>query len=606
MRHEPYHTLDNFYTHKGNEVAFLAAKKIAELPGVVFNPFYIYGAEGLGKTHLLRAINRELSKRFTTLFLSVKAFEKMLGEDTAFDSPLIVDDIQKIRDDCKDRLLDVVERAVDDNIQICFAADVAPQSIRNFSPKLCSLIESGLVCDLQPPDQAARIEIIKKKADDVGIILPDDVAEALAQPETASIRTIGHMVNRLVTYSSLGNLPSDADGVKSMLEELSLHKKTCTIPSILEKMKKEDLWKLTSTQGTELTNEYERKKRIWEVRGFDVSFLNEQESGDETQLKEAYQAYVEKVRDLITAQSAFQVIDREQDLMAAMNIQSMLFDPEKIDSIRKMLTQFDVHAEGEKEYRKFSDFLLGACNNEAWHTYHDQVLESLGMHNPCFVFGAKGTGKTHFLEAICDDLLSRGKAVLFHDLASDGTLGNLDDVVRYSVLVLDNFHTIADDPKRISEIRQLIDKFMHEGKQIFVGSAPLSEKLPDQMKGVVDIGLSVQLEKPSADIVIEYIRKYKPVEADEIAQLGIPEFDSFYELEYYLASLSERESMIVPLGLPGEDMVGQSEESAVKEYVISSGGFLEKPVPESDSLDYADEENYMFPDVPSEFIEEKF
>jgi len=70
------YTFDNFCTYKGNEVAFLAAKKITELPGEVFNPFYVYGNGGLGKTHLLRAINNVLSKRYTTLFLSVSEFER--------------------------------------------------------------------------------------------------------------------------------------------------------------------------------------------------------------------------------------------------------------------------------------------------------------------------------------------------------------------------------------------------------------------------------------------------------------------------------------------------------------------------------------------------
>jgi len=599
-------TLDNFYTHKGNEVAFLAAKKIAELPGEVFNPFYIYGAEGLGKTHLLHAINHELSKRFATLFLSVKAFEKMLDENAAFDSPLIVDDVHRIRDDYKNQLLDIVEQAVENNIQICFAADVAPQSVRSFGPRLCSLIESGLICDLQPPDRSAMVEIIKKKAGDAGIILPDDIAEVLAQAETDSFRTIGQMINRLVTYSSLGNLPSDADSVKSMLEELSVKKKTCTIPSVLEEMKEEDLWQLISVQGPGLTSEYEKKKRLWEMRGFNVSLLSEHESGDETQLREAYKTYAERVRDLIAAQNTFRVVDRKQDLVTALNIQSMLFDPEKVDGIRKMLAQFDACAMDRKKYRKFSEFFLGICNNEAWHTYHDQVLENLGMHNPCFVFGTKGTGKTHFLEAICDDLFSRGKAILFHDLASDESLGSMEDTLRYAILVLDNFHAITDDPKRVNDTMELIHKFILEGKQIFVGSLPLSEDLPDQISSVIDTGLSVKLDTPSADVAIEYIRKYKPTDADEIIQVGIPKFDSFYELEYYLRNLGEGESMLVPLGLPGEELLGQPEESVVTKDVISSSGFMEKSVSEGDSLDGADKKNYMIPDIPVEFIEERF
>ena len=169
------YTFENFHMCEGNKVAFLAAKKVVELPGEVFNPFYVYGAEGLGKTHLLRAINGDLSKRFTTLFLSVEAFEKSIEEHREFDSPLIVDDIHLIRDDYKEVLREIVERALTNNIQLCFSADAAPQAIRNFDPKLCSLIESGLICELQPLDGQARIEMIRMKADEAGIILSDEV-----------------------------------------------------------------------------------------------------------------------------------------------------------------------------------------------------------------------------------------------------------------------------------------------------------------------------------------------------------------------------------------------------------------------------------------------
>jgi hypothetical protein len=289
-----------------------------------------------------------------------------------------------------------------------------------------------------------------------------------------------------------------------------------------------------------------------------------------------------------------------------MNIQSMLFDPAQVDVVRKMLAQFDVCAIDRKKYKKFSEFLLGICNNEAWHVYHDQVLENLGIHNPYFVFGAKGTGKTHFLEAICDDLLSRDKAVVFLDLASDEPQGSMEDALRCVILVLDNFHTITNDPGRINDTIELIRKFVLEGKQVIVGSVPLSEDLPEMIRDVVDTGLSVKLDKPSADVVTEYIRKHGQADAEEMIQLGIPKFDSFYELEYYLSNLGEGASMLVPLGLPGEEEFAQLDESVVTNDEISSGRFQEGPILESHSLDVSDKKNYIIPDIPVEFIEEKF
>jgi len=83
---------ENFYVYEGNKVAFLAAQKVIEFPGELFNPLYVYGGTGLGKTHLLWALYTELSKKFEVLFFSAKEFEKYLDETKDFNTPIIVDD----------------------------------------------------------------------------------------------------------------------------------------------------------------------------------------------------------------------------------------------------------------------------------------------------------------------------------------------------------------------------------------------------------------------------------------------------------------------------------------------------------------------------------
>jgi chromosomal replication initiation ATPase DnaA len=600
------HTLENFYTHKGNEVAFLAAKKIVELPGEVFNPFYVYGAEGLGKTHLLNAIDNELNKKSATLFLSVKEFEKRIDENASFDSPLIVDDIHTIRDDYRSRLLDVVEQAVADNVQVCFSANVAPQDISDFSPTLCSLIESGLICDLQPALQKDRVELIKKKAEDAGIILPDDLVETLAQVGSGSLTTIVNMINRLITFSSLGNLPSDIDTIKSMLEEFYPKKKVCPIPSVLGMLKSDDIWELVGTASGDLRGEYEKKIYAWELKGFNVSLLKDQKSRDETQLKQAYEDFVGRVRKLIELQRIFHDDLHEGDRLEVMRIESLLFDPRKVGEIERLLASSDKDDRNAKTYRKFSEFLFGACNREAWNTYHDEVLENLGTHNPCFVFGAKGTGKTFFLEAICDDLLSREKAVAFCNLANRDATLNVDDMERNDVLVLDDFHSIVEEESRMNNIMAVVEMCMQSNKQVFIGSVSWEEDLPDRIKSIMDKGLRLELGKPSSDVVVEYLHKHLPNEAAEIIERGLPEFVSFYDIDYYIQSSDQPEHSVVPLGLPGEDSPVGKEEPVVEVEAVSVDGVGVQLVLARGSVNIEDESKYVMPEGSAELIEEKF
>jgi chromosomal replication initiation ATPase DnaA len=596
------YTLSNFYPHKGNEVAFLAAKKIIELPGEVFNPFYLYGADGLGKTHLLNALNDELSKKFVTHFLSARGFEKSVDANRTFDSPLIIDDIQMMRDEYKDRLLEVIERAVNENIQVCLSADVAPQHMKQFKPRFRSLIESGLSCELCPPDEADRIEIINKKAEQAGIIIPDDLAALLAQVSIGSISTISNMINRLVTYSSLGDLPSDTDTVKSILQEFYPKKKVCATPSVLEMIKNSDIWELNSAGMPDLKAEYDKKTTVWQLKGFDVTYLKENASADALRLRRVFQDFTKRARRLVDFQRILRDRVHEMNRTEAMRIESMLYDVADLEKIEKLL---GTGARPARTFRKFVSFIIGASNREVWRSYHEEVLENMGLHNPCFVVGSKGTGKTHFLEAICDDLLSRKKSVAFYDLADKKVALEPGEVGRSDILILDNFHVVQDDEGLLDAVISMVKGFTAADKQIFIGTLPPLEDTPQSVKTLLDEGLILELGKPSADIVTEYIRRLMPEEAHMIIGQGIPGFDSFLEIEYYLKSLGDGESMVIPLGLPGEDLELQAVEGKC-EPISGSDTVKGSERLQGTCVDIRESVNYMIPDSDVELVEETF
>ena len=600
------YTLENFYTHKGNEVAFLAAKKIIELPGEVFNPFYVYGTEGLGKTHLLNAINGELRKNRPTILLSVSEFERQLDENTSFNSPLIVDDIHTIRDDYKGRLLEIIERAVGENVQVCLSAAVAPQDVKGFSPSLCALLESGLICNLQPAVHEDRTALIKKKAEDAGIILPDDLAETLAQVSTGSIKTIVDMINRLVTFTSLGDIPSDEETLRTILSDFYPKKKACVVPSVLALMKGDDLWQLSSTERVDQEREYEQKIRAWQAKGFNVSPLRDALSDKEQNLGKAYGDFLEKAVRLIELQRTFYDGLLGRDQAEVMQIESMLFDPEKVAEIEKLFVLPENERNNAEAYRKFSSFLIGACNREAWSIYHDEVLENLGQHSPCFVFGTRGTGKTHFLEAICSDLISRGKRVVFSAMANEKVTLSASDIEDNDVLILDDFHVVLQDESRLNSTMTVIEEYLEANKQVFIGAVPFQETLSEQVRCLVDGGLSLELASPSADVVQEYLRRHAPEKAAALSGGELPMFDSFFDIDYYIKSLGDEELPIVPLGLPGESTSGDAEVASEDSETAPVQAVSAELLQEAVSVDIEDESRYMMPEGPDELVEEKF
>jgi chromosomal replication initiation ATPase DnaA len=603
-------TFESFYVYEGNRVAFSAAKKIVEFPGVVFNPLYIHGGRGLGKTHLLSAINLELAKKHASDFLTPKQFETKLKNRGALDAPLIVDDIHEIGDEYKKRLSDVLEQALRDNIQVCLSANTLPQTISGFTPRICNMINGGLICELLPLEQAIRKDIIRMKADESGIILSDEIVEELACIPVSSVGTIDNMIRRLVTYSSLGNLAIDTNSIKLILKELFPQKKVSPIPSLLKEANRDDIWGLEDVEAPSIKEEYERRVSLWRKRGFDVSFLKKSSSKDTLELRRAYHDYVERVRSLIELQNIFTGIDRKKSPADAIKIEMQLFNPDCIGEIERLLQVFSESERSNRQWRRFNEFILGFCNKLVWDAYHDQVLDNLGEHNPFVILGNSGTGKTHFLEAVCDDLVSRNISVAYHDLQNGEESGLPGSVADRDVLLLDNFDAVFSASESfINDISELVESFRDEGKQVIIASVPPSKAigLPASLKGLFDEGKVVELEKPSADVVTRYIRRKLPSDAeetfDDIFDEGVPEFESFYDIDYFLHGAGSDESGIVPLGLPGEEEIAETGTESTSESVAEKAS---KQARSEGAVDIRDDDNYMVPEVRNELLMERF
>ncbi|KRS16866.1 chromosomal replication initiator protein DnaA [Roseovarius indicus] len=218
-------TFDNFVVGKPNELAHAAARRVAEGGPVTFNPLFLYGGVGLGKTHLMHAIAWELqSKRpdLNVVYLSAEQFmyrfvqalrdRKMMDFKEMFRSVdvLMVDDVQFIagKDSTQEEFFHTFNALVDQNKQIVISADRAPGEIENLEDRIKSRLQCGLVVDLHPTDYELRLGILQSKVDRFrndypGLQMADGVLEFLAHRISTNVRVLEGALTRLYAFASL-------------------------------------------------------------------------------------------------------------------------------------------------------------------------------------------------------------------------------------------------------------------------------------------------------------------------------------------------------------------------------------------------------------------
>ncbi len=513
--------LENFYVYEGNKIAMLAIKKIIEFPGELFNPFYVYSGPGLGKSHLLWALHGELNKRTKTLFFPIKDFEQYLEKTKVFDTPLIVDDLQSLDIRFGELLLGIIDSFIATNRQICFSGNAAPRELAKFDSRLWSRLEGGLVCDIASPKEIALVELIRNKSDEQGILLPDEVALEIAQISSGSIRTIEGMINRLIAYSSLGNVSLDSTNVRMILKDFYPKGMYSPVSSLLEELKKNASEVLQQVaESVDERAEYREKVYIWEMKGFDTSSLKPMIDGDVNHLKKEYDIFIKKVERLVELQKEYGSLDVRDHPDEAMQIESMLFSPDRAEEIASIISELRGKAPIEEPGDPFAGFQIGAHNENAVRIYREQVTADMGnKFNPFVIYGPSGSGKTTFLRAISGDLKARGKRVVF--IEQPGVDQLQKDLNEYDAVIIDSVEQgfNASYDLKIDMI-EFFAGLLRAGKFLILGSAPLSgEDMPEQYRQLFDLGLEVRLEPLPAE---PSGRAAEAAAEPELVPLGLP------------------------------------------------------------------------------------
>ncbi len=246
----PRYTFDKFIVGSSNQFAHAAAVAVAEQPSKSYNPLFLYGGVGLGKTHLMQAIGHALKRRNPALRLTYVSAEKFTNEVIAsirFErmaafrdrfrnmDVLMVDDIQFIAraERTQEEFFHTFNALHDQQKQIVISSDCPPKEISSIEERLRSRFEWGLIADIQMPDLETKIAILQKKADSEHVHLPDDVAEFIARSIKSNIRELEGALIRLLAYASLTGVEINHSTAQQVLKNIiETQEKKVTIEQI--------------------------------------------------------------------------------------------------------------------------------------------------------------------------------------------------------------------------------------------------------------------------------------------------------------------------------------------------------------------------------------
>lgn len=282
----PKYNFENFIVGSFNELAYAAAQAVIKNLGALYNPYFVYGGVGLGKTHLLQAIGNEIKKNnanYKIQYLSAEKFSKELIESIqkntinlfkdkyrAYDL-LIIDDIQFVSGKIKtqEEIFHTFNSLYEGNKQIIFSSDCPPKAIQNLEERLRSRFEGGIIVDIGEPDYETRLAILKTKLQQKDVLLKQEILEYIAENIKNNIRELEGALNLIISKSNFLKKELDLMEVKKLLSQNVKPKKLITTNQVIKTIA--GFYDIQEKQLFEKT----RRKEIVHVRQIAMYILRE-------------------------------------------------------------------------------------------------------------------------------------------------------------------------------------------------------------------------------------------------------------------------------------------------------------------------------------------
>jgi chromosomal replication initiator protein len=532
---------DNFVVGSANRLAVAASRAVAESPGAVYNPLFIYSGPGLGKTHLMGAIGNEAVERAPELnveYLSLEDFIEQIhaavavGEMDRFKQRygrvdvLLIDDMQFLtgRRETQSELLRLLNALQGSGRQIVMTSDRPPSEISDVDERLISRMSGGLIVDIGVPDFETRVAILRGKSEERKVSFAPGVIEELARLDFTSVRELQGAMNRLTAHQSLdGTLtPGQVRPVLGIEEAVSAPEAPAAA---------DEFFSFVTNIATAVAAQIEPwKVRVgeaiayWSGEGYRTTVL-ERLMAEPTAppnyeaLLRGYGHAVEQLRQLETKVSS---VD------SALGGNELFRDPQRLSEaaafVERALTGA-VPPQGPQSAFSRATFQESASNQMAVRAADAVAAEPGVRYNPLFLSGPSGVGKTHLLNAIGNELSSRngrvarvacvGAQLFIDELIAALQEGQIERFrARYraaDALLIDDVQFVAGKERTQEELFHVFNHFHSAGKQlVFASDLPpkaidgLEERLRSRFEG----GLLAELEAPDRALREKLFARY--------------------------------------------------------------------------------------------------
>jgi chromosomal replication initiator protein len=537
----PQLRFDGLVVGTANRLAVTAARAVAESPGAVYNPLFVYARPGLGKTHLLMAIGqaaREIDPRLAVEYLTLDEFVESFhaaiaaGQGDAYRRRfldyglLLLDDVQFLsqRREMQAELLRVVDAMQAVGRQIVLTSDRPPAEIEALDERLIRRFGGGLVIDVAAPDYETRVAILRRRAEARKAAFGPGVLEAVAELEIDNVRELLGALNKLVALQAVSDeplTPGEARGTvagTTRPRDAGRAAAAAPVPAPAESVIDEfaDFLQEVSASVTQQVESW--RSRVaeavmrWSGEGFRTArieaLLEREASGDPDAALAAYEKDAERLREL---QAEIETI--APDLAGS----PALRDPGDLAAAEALLARAregGAPPPGPSPHWLLEEFIESAGNRVVVRAVRTVAEDPGAKYNPLVITGASGNGKTHLLHGLGNALAARGLAVAClggHEFV-DELISAIDrDAVglwrgrfrRIDVLLLDDVHLIAGKERTQDELFVLFNQLLEAGRQMaFTTSVPLAE-----LKGVearlltrLEGGLVVDLPAPDREL----------------------------------------------------------------------------------------------------------
>ena len=525
MHLDPKLRFDNFIVGSGNRLAVAAARAVADAPGDVYNPLFVYAGSGLGKTHLMEAIGNEVSVSNPSLVIRAVTLDDILSELHAAVARgeadklrqryqtvglLMIDDVQFLTGhaETQSELLRILNTLQNAGQQIVLTSDRPPAEIRDVDERLITRMSGGLIVDINAPDLETRTAILHAKCEERKVQFKSGVIEELGRLEFRNIRELQGALNRLIAVQQLGGDPVRPTDVISILGSLAAgaipQRKSGPIPRPEEVAPFEMSAPSWKTQ-------LRRAIDSWSAEGYQTGLL---ERALESSTPPNAAGVLQQYEDQIGRLRELGRMCAEADPALASN--EIFFDPDRVDEAEQLLERTRLETAvipGPSGTFTREAYEVGPSNDLAVKAA-DAVIAAPGeRYNPLFFHGASGVGKTHLMHAIGNGLLEKSGgmariAVVPAQDFVDELIAALQSrtVERWrasfrgvDALLIDDVQFIAGKERTQEELFHVFNALHAAGKQIVFTSdrAPRDlQGLEDRLRSRFEGGLLVEVKAP--------------------------------------------------------------------------------------------------------------